>query len=302
MADIERWPEWTPTVTRIQRLDSGPLAVGSRARIRQPKLPPATWQVSDLQPGRSFTWITRSPGVCVAGEHGVEPTARGSRVMLSLRFSGVLGPLVARLTRGLNQRYLALEAQGLTERSTSFLAAGPRPRTGRPLPGEYADYASADIAAVTGDDAIEALAQLAQQTPAFFRALADAAGRGLTYGPGKWTLKEILGHVVDDERIFAYRLLCVARGESGELPGFDENRYAAHGQFERRTMEDLLAEYAAVRTATLALLGGLPAAAWARHGVVNGYGCSVRGLAFHIAGHELHHLRIVRERYVPLSP
>ena len=115
MADIERWPEWTPTVTRIRRLDRGPLVVGSRARIRQPKLPPATWQVSELKPGRSFSWVTRSPGVCVTGEHRVEPAARGTRVTLSLRFSGVLGGLVARLTRELNQRYLALEAKGLSD-------------------------------------------------------------------------------------------------------------------------------------------------------------------------------------------
>jgi DinB superfamily len=179
-------------------------------------------------------------------------------------------------------------------------AAEPRAQTGRPLPGEYADYASADIAAVPGDDAIDALSELAEQTPAFFRTLAEAAERGFTYGPGKWTLKEILGHLVDDERIFSYRLLCVARGEDGELPGFDENRYAARGQFERRLLEDLLAEYAAARVATLALLRGLPPDAWARYGRVNGYGCSVRGLAFHIAGHELHHHRIVRERYIPL--
>jgi uncharacterized protein YndB with AHSA1/START domain len=125
LADIERWSEWTPTVTRIQRLDRGPLVVGSRVRIRQPKLLPATWQVSELQPERSFTWITRSPGVCVTGEHGVEPTVGGTRVMLSLRFSGVLGPLVARLTRGLNQRYLALEAKGLSERSTAPVAPNP---------------------------------------------------------------------------------------------------------------------------------------------------------------------------------
>ena len=176
----------------------------------------------------------------------------------------------------------------------------PRPRTGRPLPGEYAGYARADIAAVPGDDALDALAQLTEHTPAFFRALATAAERGFTYSPGKWSLKCVLGHLVDDERIFAYRLLCVARGEDGELPGFDENRYAANGEFESRSLDDLLAEYAATRSATLALLHGLPPAAWARRGHVNGYGCSVRGLAFHIAGHELHHLRIVRERYVPL--
>jgi hypothetical protein len=168
------------------------------------------------------------------------------------------------------------------------------------VPGEYADYASADIAAVPEDDAIEALARLAEQTPAFFRTLADAAARGFSYAPGKWTLKEVLGHLVDDERIFAYRVLCVARGEEAELPGFDENRYATHGESDRRPLEDLLAEYAAVRLATLALLAGLPPAAWARRGRVNGYECSVRGLAFHIAGHELHHQRIVLERYLPL--
>lgn len=176
----------------------------------------------------------------------------------------------------------------------------PPGRTGRPLPGEYADYASPDIAAVPGDDAIEALARLNEETPALFRELADVADRGLTYAPGKWTLKELLGHLVDDERIFAYRLLCVARGEDAELPGFDENSYVTHADFERCRLEDLLEEYAAVRTATLALLRGLPPPAWIRRGRVNGYGCSPRGLAFHIAGHELHHDRVIRERYVGL--
>jgi uncharacterized protein YndB with AHSA1/START domain len=117
MADVERWPEWTPSVTRIQRLDPGPLAVGSRARIRQPGLPPAIWHVSELVEGRSFTWVTRSPGVRVMARHGVEPIAGGTRATLSLRFSGLLGAVVARMTRRLNERYLALEAQGLSERS-----------------------------------------------------------------------------------------------------------------------------------------------------------------------------------------
>ena len=176
----------------------------------------------------------------------------------------------------------------------------PRTPTGRPEPGEYADYASTDIAAVPGDDAIEALAQLHEQTTALFRALAEPADHGFTYAPGKWPLKSVLGHLIDDERIFVYRLLCVARGEHGELPGFDEKLYAKNGGFERRSLESLLAEYTTVRAATMALLRGLPSAAWHRRGRVNGYECSVRGLAFHIAGHELHHHRIVRERYVPL--
>lgn len=180
------------------------------------------------------------------------------------------------------------------------VVADPRRPTGRPTTGEFADYASADIAAVPGNDAIDALAELAEQTTRLFRALGDAAERGLTYGTGKWTLKEILGHLIDDERIFAYRLLCVARGDQRELPGFDENLYAAHAGFESRSLEDLLAEYAATRQATLALLRSLPPRAWTARGRVNGYGCTARGLAFHIAGHELHHHRIVRERYMPL--
>ena len=113
MSDIERWPEWTPTVNRIRRLDDGPLAPGTRARIRQPKLPPAVWRVISVDEGREFTWVTRGPGVSVTAGHRVEPLEGGSRATLSIRFSGFLGPLVAWLTRGLNDRYLALEASGL---------------------------------------------------------------------------------------------------------------------------------------------------------------------------------------------
>lgn len=117
MADVERWPEWTPSVTEIRRLDRGLLAVGSRARIRQPRLLPATWEVTELVEGRRFTWLTRSPGVRVTAEHEVLPAGAGSRVTLSVSFAGPLGPLVARLTRRLNRRYLQLEAEGLRARS-----------------------------------------------------------------------------------------------------------------------------------------------------------------------------------------
>jgi uncharacterized membrane protein len=117
MSDIERWPEWTASVSRVERIDPGPLAVGSRARIRQPRLLPAVWRVTELDPGRSFTWVTRSPGVRVTGQQRVEPWGPGSRAHLGLRFEGILGPLVARLAAALSNRYLALEAQGLKRRS-----------------------------------------------------------------------------------------------------------------------------------------------------------------------------------------
>ena len=130
IADVERWPEWTPTVTRIRRLDRGPFVVGSRARVQQPKLPPAIWRVTELHEGRSFTWVSRSPGVCVIAEHGVEATGTGARATLSIRFTGWLGPLVARLTRRLTERYLALEAQGLSQRSSLTTAAPPEAGSG----------------------------------------------------------------------------------------------------------------------------------------------------------------------------
>lgn len=117
MSDIERWAEWTSTVTSIQRLNPGPLAVGSRMLIRQPKLPPAEWRITELEEGRSFTSVTGSLGVLVTARHWVESHQGRSRVTLSVQFSGVLGPLVARLTRGLNERYLAIEAKGLKGRS-----------------------------------------------------------------------------------------------------------------------------------------------------------------------------------------
>ena len=117
MRNVESWSEWTPTITSIRLLDPGPLALGTRAIVRQPKLLPARWQVMEFEDGRSFSWIMRLPGVRVTARHSVERTANGSRVTLSIEFSGPLGPLCARLTRGLNERYLAMEAQGLKKRA-----------------------------------------------------------------------------------------------------------------------------------------------------------------------------------------
>ncbi len=117
MSDIEHWSDWTASVTSITRLEAGPLGPGSRARIRQAGLPPAFWKVVSLEPNRNFTWVTRAPGVTVTAHHGVEPAGPGTRAMLSLNFSGVCGGLVGRLTRGINERYLQMEAAGLKKRS-----------------------------------------------------------------------------------------------------------------------------------------------------------------------------------------
>ncbi|MFL6200608.1 MAG: DinB family protein [Thermoanaerobaculia bacterium] len=170
---------------------------------------------------------------------------------------------------------------------------------GRPEPGEYADYVQSDIDMVKGDEVVKILVRQGKQTTALFQKFGET-GSNVTYAPGKWTVKQVLGHLVDDERIFAYRALCVARGDLRPLPGFDENDYAAAARFENRSLADLLADFEAVRHASVTLFRGLDMEAWLRRGVVNGYPASPRGLAFHIAGHELHHLRILRERYLPL--
>lgn len=178
--------------------------------------------------------------------------------------------------------------------------ARPQPRrvSGRPSEGEIAVYAKPDIAQVAGDDAVGALVAQRRETVLLVESLSEAAVKGLTYAPGKWTLKEVLGHLADDERIFAYRALCIARGDARPLASFDEKAYVASAGFEARPLASLLADYRAVRHATLAFLGSLTAEAWLRRGVVSDYTASVRGLAFHIAGHELRHLRALREKYL----
>jgi uncharacterized membrane protein len=116
LQEVERWPEWTATMTAVKKMNDGPLVVGSKVRVRQPKLLPAVWLVSELEENRVFTWGTRSPGLQVTGDHRIESVGSNSRVTLSLDVSGPLGPLLSRLFRGLNERYIAIEAKGLKER------------------------------------------------------------------------------------------------------------------------------------------------------------------------------------------
>jgi uncharacterized membrane protein len=120
LLDVERWPEWTSTVTSVQLLDPAPLALGSRAKIQQPSLSLAVWKVTELDEEKGiFTWAARSLGVAVSARHQVEETENGSRVTLSLKYSGLLGLLMARQLRTLNWDYLTIEANGLKKRSES---------------------------------------------------------------------------------------------------------------------------------------------------------------------------------------
>jgi DinB family protein len=117
------------------------------------------------------------------------------------------------------------------------------------------------------------------------------------YAEGKWTIKEVLGHLMDTERVFAYRLLRISRGDVTELPGFDESMYVPAGQFNLRRVDDLVSEFKLQRASTLALVNAIPPAAWPRVGTANGFRTSARALVYIILGHTAHHVRILRERY-----
>ena len=113
LADVERWPERIPTVDSVERLDEGPLRVGSRTRLQQPKLPEAVWTVTELDEGRSFTWESRSRGVAISADHVVEPHGDATRLTLSVSISGPLAPLGWLMTKGLTRRYVETEAASI---------------------------------------------------------------------------------------------------------------------------------------------------------------------------------------------
>ena len=166
----------------------------------------------------------------------------------------------------------------------------------RPNAGEYLPYYDKYIALVPDGDLIEMLARNADDTLAAVRAQPPEIATH-AYAEGKWTVKEVLGHICDAERIFAYRLLRIARADTTPLAGFDENQYVPAGEFGDRTLESLLEEFVAVRAATIALVAGLPEAGWARSGIGNNSPVSARAIAYIILGHELHHREILMSRY-----
>lgn len=116
LADVEQWPSWTPTMTRVTKLTPGPLVKGSAARILQPKLPRVTWRVTEIHAGRDFTWVSRSPGLRVIATHVIQSIPNGARVTLSIRMTGVFAPLMALFISRLNTRYLTTEARSLKAR------------------------------------------------------------------------------------------------------------------------------------------------------------------------------------------
>lgn len=174
----------------------------------------------------------------------------------------------------------------------------------RPAADEHAPFAATYIAATAaalaarGDDDVVAL--MASQ-PAAFHALLDGVDASMAasaYAPGKWTLAESLVHVSDTERVFAYRLLRIARGGGTPLPGFDQDAWVPESRASTRSLADVLAELDAVRGATMALLRSLDAAALTRRGTASNHPVTARALVWMLAGHMAHHLDLTRTRYL----
>jgi uncharacterized damage-inducible protein DinB len=168
----------------------------------------------------------------------------------------------------------------------------------KPREGEYPAYAHIYLDLLPNDGLIlNHLADNLKTTKTFVGSIPK--DRLLhRYAKGKWTIKEILGHIVDDERIYVYRALRFARNDSRELPGFDQDQYARYSNANERESWDLLDEFSFVRQSTIAFFKSLDEAALLRTGVANGQSVSVRALAYHIAGHEMRHMDIIRERYL----
>ena len=166
----------------------------------------------------------------------------------------------------------------------------------RPGPDEYDPYYERYIGRVPSGAVLERLAWQQEEVAAAFGSLDEPTAQH-RYAPGKWSVKEVLGHLTDAERVFTYRALRFARADATPLPGFDENAYVPAAGFDRREVGSLLAEWRAVRSATLALFEGLDAAAWLRRGTASEVPASVRALAYITAGHTDHHLGVLRERY-----
>jgi len=167
----------------------------------------------------------------------------------------------------------------------------------RPDPSEHAAYYEKYVSLVPGDDPVAVLQENLRTTSELLESISEdeSASR---YAEGKWSIKEVLGHINDAERVFSYRAMRISRGDETPLAGFEQEDYIKNFPFESLRWTDLVEEYKAVRKSTLALLTQLPKAAWERRGTASNNAVSVLALAFIIAGHELHHVKLLRERYL----
>jgi uncharacterized damage-inducible protein DinB len=166
----------------------------------------------------------------------------------------------------------------------------------RPQPDEYGEFYEGYINLVEEPNVIEVLIRQGQQMYTLIRQLTDEEAT-YRYADDKWSVREIIGHLIDTERIMAYRALCISRGDQTALPGYDHEAYVEQGNFDRRSLQSLSTEYDALRNANISMFSSFSEEQVLRKGTANEVSVSVRALAFIIAGHEKHHLNILEEKY-----
>ena len=167
----------------------------------------------------------------------------------------------------------------------------------KPAPTEHPPEFSKYVSLVAEGDIIQTLEQQTENSLSLLRTIPSEKAN-FRYAPDKWSVKELLGHMIDSERIFSYRALCFARNDQTPLPGYEQNDYVREGNFDSRNFADMVEEFETVRRATIQLLRPLNEAEWLRQGKANENDISVRALAYIIAGHELHHMGVLRSRYL----
>jgi len=166
----------------------------------------------------------------------------------------------------------------------------------RPASTEYAPHFSRYVDRVPEEDILATLERQSVETAKLLASI-DENKAAHRYAEGKWSVKEVIGHLTDAERVFAYRAMCIARGEGQPLPGFDENLYVENASFDAWSFAELAEQYALMRRSSILLLRNLPEHAWARQGTASNNPITVRALAWVMVGHERHHVAILRERY-----
>lgn len=167
----------------------------------------------------------------------------------------------------------------------------------RPIPGDYSGYYNDYVKLVEGDDIIKVLYQQNKKTQDILNSFSEHKGN-YRYADTKWTVKEVVGHLIDTERVFAYRALCIARGEKKSLPGFEQDDYVKEGNFNRRELFELNYEFRLLRESNLLLFKSFTPEMLKRKGFANESSISVLAILFIIAGHEKHHMNILQERYI----
>lgn len=167
----------------------------------------------------------------------------------------------------------------------------------RPAKGDYGEYYQKYIDLVKGEDIFRILVEQNMDSQNVLNSFSESKGN-YKYAEGKWSVKEVIGHMMDVERIFAYRALCIARGETNQLPGMDQDMYVSNGNFNKRQLFDLNYEYRLLRESNILLFGGFDKSVLQNKGTASGYEVTVLALMFMTVGHEKHHLNVLMERYI----